>query len=535
MVIDMPDQKGSLKDRIRSWILFLNYKKELKKRQKVEKQRIKMQKKQVQILASGRYYSKPKVFDLTILGLFFGLFENKEKKQIKSLEKSIDDLELKLSIDSFDNGILDEIKIIEQEIKNIKLSNNKKNIDINKYDKKLKDIKLKISQKQQETLTQVQDKKLLQSDYVSKKQPNNLSTEKYIGQKRLEKSKQKSGIYIPVLETKVFNKDLKKYNKKLAEINSKIKTTTNYNELYEYEFLIKQLKIKINELLIKYEGLKKYPGFEYLQDMIVVKDFDEFNLKIDNKRIKEILTLCETNLMIIENKKEEIIKSKKEKTKINAEKKEITKEEKTKVKKEEKQLEENEKNKLVELMLANKVISDSIVKEKRKIMRFNKQISNMSFKRRKHSVFYYTKNLISSIVNFSLSLFPISLFKNKMLGGLVSGIMINNSLRSVRKILKPDIEINYIYMDIDKEITKANKCLSKMMYVCDDSLRQINDIRNTIYKSYSGDIIYNESLVAYLDDLSKIESKILYEQSTILSMDENLKIVKEKSKQKVKK
>ena len=532
----MPNQKGSLKDRLRSWNLFLKYKIKLKKKQKEEKRKQKQQQTQVKILASGKYYSKPKVFVLTILGLFFGLFESREKKQVKILEKRINELELKLSFDNLDSKISKEIEKIELELKSTKLS---KNIDVNKYGEKLKNIKLKIIQ-QQEDLTLVQDKQLLPSNHVSKKQAinlsdNNLSAEKYITQTKIEKNKQKAGIYIPLLEIKVFNKDLKKYNKKLMEINNKIKATSNYDELYEYEFLIKQLKIKINELLNKYETLKKYPGFEHLQDMVIVKDFDEFNLRIDNKKIKETLSLCEINLIIIENKKQEIINTKKETTKTKIEKKETTKEEKIKDKKEENKLEDNEKNKLLEVMLANKIISDSIVKEKRKIMRFNKQIANMSFKRKKHNIFYYTKNLISSIVNFSLSLFPISLFKNKMLGGLVSGIMVNNSLRSVRKILKPDVKIKYIYMDIDKEIIAASNCLSKIMYVCDDSLRQIEDIRNTIYKNYGSDIIYKESLTSYLEELGKIESKILFEQSTILSMDENLKIAKEKHKQKIKK
>lgn len=522
----MPNQKGSLKDRLRSWTLFLNYKLKLKKQEREHKKKIRLQKKQQQILASGKYYSKPKVFGLTILGLFFGLFEIKKKQRLDSLELRINILEKKIEDSSLDSHVIQEIKSIEEDLIVTKNYKNKDNNIIYNCEQKLNSMKAKIKGehlKQNIKLKNEEDKEKI----LSTENKNNSKDIKYD-----HNISNKKGVYIPILEIKVFNKDLKKYNKALIEMNNKIRQADLYDSLYEYEFLVKQLNLKLNELLVKYENLKNIPGFNTLEDMVNVKDIDEFNLRKNNKMIKESIAWCEFTLLSIQNKKDELLYAKDVKEEVKQEKKkEVIK----KVEQKEKKLEEKDKNKLSELLLADKIIYDNIVNEKRKIAKFNRLTATMNIKQKKHSIFYYTRNLISSVVNFSLSLFPISIFKNKMLGGLVGGIMLNNSLRSVRKILKPDIEISYIYTNIEKEIISMSNYLNRMSLVCDDSLNQIDDIRNTLYLNYGNDIQYDDSLKGYLDDLSKIENKIRNEQMTILGMNEDLKVVRENNNQKVKK
>ena len=77
----MSTQKGGLKDRIRSWNIFLKYKfqilKKTKEERKIKKRIEKEKKKNLQINASGKYYSKPKILWLTIIGVLLGIFERK--------------------------------------------------------------------------------------------------------------------------------------------------------------------------------------------------------------------------------------------------------------------------------------------------------------------------------------------------------------------------------------------------------------------------------------------------------------------------
>ena len=339
-------------------------------------------------------------------------------------------------------------------------------------------------------------------------------------------------VYVPILEVKELNKDLDKYYKKIKDIDLKVAKAEKYNDLFAYEFEIKQLRLKIEDIIVKYELLKTLPGFKELENYIKIKDIDLYEIRKNDKKIKDKIELCNETLSQIEKRKKEIIVSQR-KTAVVIDK--SNKQEKNKIEKKEnkKEVKKEETNQLYEIDLANKIIYDNLVKEQRKVEKLERSLAKMTIKRRKPSVFYYTKNLVSSIFNFTFGLFPISLFQNKMLGGLVSGMMINNSLRSVRRILNPEIQITYIYENLEKEILTTSNYLSRMDFLLNDSLEQIKDIRANVINKYGSDIYYQESLVSYLDELDKIEGKLYFEQEKIFGLQNDLDTVYKKNKQKV--
>ena len=82
------------------------------------------------------------------------------------------------------------------------------------------------------------------------------------------------------------------------------------------------------------------------------------------------------------------------------------------------------------------------------------------------------------VLNFTISLLPISLFKNKLLGTLVSGIMINNSIKTMRKMLNPNLQINYqLFID---DYMKSKDILYDTYELCNDSLNEINNLKQEI-------------------------------------------------------
>lgn len=534
----MPNQKGSLIDRLRSWSLFLKYKFKLAKKKKEEKKRQKQLNKRIQINATGKYYSKPKIFWLTILGLFIGIFENKSSKESKitRLEEKINLIETKVEVLSIEEKY-ELTNSIKSEIVGLKAQNQfndeiKSRIEV--CEKRLNNVIAK-EKTGKNVRTVLPNKKLNESDIKT----NISNPEKQYQEKiQLNSTKTKKGVYTPVLEVKVINKEIKDHDKKLKEINNKIKNTTEYNNLYELEFVIQQLKIRFNDLLNRYNRLKELPGFDNLKNVTDIKQIDIFdlrcNVKIINLKIKE----CNICLDNIEKRKKELltkteVKSNREKQPQSADtkKQELKKETNKEQKKEDKKIDQ----KILEINLANKIILDRLSSEKRNIIKFQRSISKMGLRKKKRSIFYYTKNIISSVVNLSLSLFPVSLFKNKFIGGLTSGIMINNSLRSIKRVLTPEVETVYIlYSDFEKELNQTNDYLNNIHYICNDSLKQINDIKNTIYMQYGNDLEYSIILADYLKDLYNIESQILKEQQTIMELQEQVYIIKYKNKQKIK-
>lgn len=524
----MPNQKGSLKDRLRSWRLFLKYKKDQRKKLRKLKKKQKKEIKEKQLLKTGKYYSKPKVFGLTILGLFLGLFEPKSKDRKINVEMEIVKLETKLKDKTID---IDDVKKIEQidkvlaEKKQSNLNIGKRNV--NDYIKRVSVIKENI--KKQDVLEVIKSNTLKKKEDQSENQGVAIKNDEI---KTNEEVKIIKKVYVPVLEIKQLNKDLEKNYKKIKDIGSKIITESEYNNLFDYEFEIKQLKLKIEDILVKYEILKQLPGFKDLENYSKIKDIDLYEIRKNDKKIKDKIDLCNQTLIQIEERKKEIIITKKSKVSLN---KEPDKKEKieTKQKEVKKEPKKEENNQLFEITLANKIIYDNIAKEQRKVAKLERSLSKITIKRRRPTIFYYTKNLISSVFNLTFSLFPISMFKNKMLGGLVSGVMINNSLRSVRKILNPEVKISYIYENLEKEIASTSSYLSRMDLLLGDSLDQIKDIRQSVISKYGNDFDYQLPLASYLDELNKIENKIEFEREKVLGLHQDLDKVYKKNKQKV--
>lgn len=523
----MPNQKGSLIDRLRSWNLFLKYKFKLwKKKIEENKRKKKLEKeikKNIQISASGKYYSKPKIVGLTITGLVLGIFESKADKQnkITEIENKVTLLENKIDVLSIEERV-DLTNTIEKEIVELR-SRNQFNDNIKSRirtcENRLEAAKVKSSNHIQNI-----NKAKIKVD------KSNVSVKK-VG---VRSNNRKKGVYTPVLEIKVLNKQVKDYQKKLKEINDKIKNTTNYNSLYDLEFAVKQLKSRFDDLLNRYSNLKELPGFDNLENIVDIKDIDIFNLRFNAESINLQIKTCNAYLDNIENTRKLMLNKKEEKQVEKEQKKEEQKKEDKKekeVKKEEKKVED----KILEIKLANKIVVDRMVSERKNLAKFERSISKMGVKQKRRSIFYYTKNILSSIVNFGLSLFPLSLFKNKFIGGLASGIMINNSLRSVRRVLNPEVETIYVlYSDFEKELNHTSDYLSSINYVCNDSLNQIREIRNSIYTQYGADLEYSSLLGDYLKDLDNIESQVLREQHTIIDLQQQLQVTKVKNKQKIK-
>lgn len=506
----MPSQKGSLKDRIRSWNLFLKYKFKILKKNREEKIRNKKLKKELnknlQISASGKYYSKPKIFGLTLAGLFLGIFESKidKEKQIDNLEKEIASLENNINTVIYNNHNYNVIIIR----KNISLLKSKNMFDESAIER------IKHCENKLETIV---EKKMIQKEGI-----NNSKENVYVNKIK--------GVYTPILEVKVINKEIKNNAKKLKELNEKIKKTTDYNSLYEIEYSIKQIKIRFTELLNQYKNIKELPGFSNLINILDIEDIDYNDLRFNSNKIVEQIKKCNEYLDDINVKRVEMLSSKEEL------KKDVEREKKQKEKEKDRKNElKKEENKLIEVELANKIILDRIAVEQKNIAKFQKIIVKMTKKKKRKSIFFYTKNILSSIVNFGLGLFPISLFRNKLIGGLTSGIMINNSLKSIRKVLTPEVETVYIlYNDFEKELNKTSDYLDSINYVCGDSLKQISMIRNTIYEQYGSDLEYSNLLTEYLKELDSVEAKILREQTIILNMKEQVATTKKANKQKVK-
>lgn len=105
------------------------------------------------------------------------------------------------------------------------------------------------------------------------------------------------------------------------------------------------------------------------------------------------------------------------------------------------------------------------------------------------------------------NLFPVALFKNKMLGTLVSSILINNSIKKIRKQTELNKNINVIVPEYLNQIKKQGQILESIFDVQEDSLNNLTSLKVSFEINnhmYAGTDEYKK----VLDKLNIVERKL---------------------------
>ena len=556
----MDSQKGSVKDRIRARFRFLQYKK-LKKKQEqqflkhkkmLEKERIKAE----QIRLYGRSYNKIQVFSYTLLGLFIGFFTPKSspskiKKELEEIQNKFNDIVMSLEQDHDIQIVYDKIDNTYQQLDDLKKKYKIRLVADNFNPSKEISVLKTIDQKQKElqVFNEVCHKRENQNNNNVKNEYKrvNKTKESMGATSTLENdslTREKESIVLnseldlnPLKIVKKMNEDLKEYDKELERIEETMRVQDTYAGLYDCEFKFKQLKMRISKILEEYELLEEKFDLEELEEIIDIDVIDKYELRKDEKKIVQRITRCETLLDEIERRKADISTSSKSKNLNSNETKEGKKQEKIPIKKEtDSSKKEQEREKLEEqfddIYLANRIIVDQIAKEKRMIDKLNRQLYHQPAVVRKRSVFFYVKKFTTSILNFGFSFLPFKYFKSRMLGALVSGVMLNNSIRSVRRIFTPrGQEISYlVYNDMLKQIRTNQDYVYHLTNICYDSLTQISEIKDHLHLHYSISREYDAPLTEFYSELEQLELKLNTQLKDLERTNANYEVIKQKVK-----
>lgn len=283
------------------------------------------------------------------------------------------------------------------------------------------------------------------------------------------------------------NKEFEEWQYKLAKLENKINNAKYYNELYDYQVKLQELETKFKKLK---EELQHHP---FLTTPNIYIDANE--LQKSPKKIDETLKHIENTFKLIEIKKKEIY-YKKETKKTNQEKQQEVK------KKEDKPVVTKQKE-VDELKITNQIILENIRKQQKMLQTFQREINKS--KNRQKTLFSYLTNLSNQIIRLLFS--PFRFVKNGLLGKLMTSILVNNSLKSMRKMIHNDKVINYEIMR--QEYQNGQTILEEINRVCLDSLNQITDLREDLQAFNNGT---NNLVVQLLKQLDDMEIQILKEQ-----------------------
>lgn len=264
--------------------------------------------------------------------------------------------------------------------------------------------------------------------------------------------------------------ELEEIKLRINELVHKIADTTQYNDLYLYEKNLKELLEKAKNIQIK---LNKTANFS---------------------KSVAVVELIERQFINISVKKDELYYKTTSFRRKNAD-------EKTKENNKQLLKQEEKKNELNECIKAQKLIFQDIVKQNKLFVEYLLALENSVDKRK--TTTNYLQYLSFNLLNFTFSLLPILVFQNPFLGYLVSAYMINNSVKTMRKMLNPHLNINYEFF----HQYKNNKdILHKFDNLCNDTLNEIGLLKLEI-KQFG-----NKQL---LQEIELIEINILKQRELI--------------------
>ena len=406
---------------------------------------------------------------------------NEQPKLYKKIEK------INVKLDEMIVKKENNVKTIEKDILEIK-----KQIEIpmskeskNYFTSKLKEIEIKtkfiknpvkISNLEAKVIKESLENSFVKHKNVNKKLLQSLPISLVLIKQKDDNKKENElkNIQNKPLFIKQANKELKNINEQVQNIETKILNVNQYNHFYDLENELKYLRKRIEKLKEKYKEIKDYLNFEV--------DYDKYELCKSPKKIDETLERIEKDLKLIETKKKEMLNKKEEdKPKNIEEKKEIKKQDEKK---------EEKKAKINDIIKAQQLILNNIMNQNKYFDDYMKKISKSTNKKR--TILSSLSNFANVVLNFTVSLLPVSLFKNKLLGTLVSSIMINNSLKTMRRMLNPNLKVDY-QLFIDNYYNSKN-ILYDTYQMCDSSLQELtllkeellsfdqNDIKNLLFQ-----------------------------------------------------
>lgn len=420
-------------------------------------------------------------------------------------------------------------------IKNIEESINTINSDIRKISNRndLISVKSSINEKQ-EILTKIKNSK--ENLIIKTKARKNLDILynyiidiENISEKQLEENRNSIDEIL-----KEVNEEFTKTNPFIAEmkvINEKIEETKKSFVDFEVKTRIgttsEELKEKQDEIRKKVDDLKnKLKEINENKDINKIKNDFEI-LRLDNNGFLNGNILEEFE-MIFEHQErllgEQIISEKKlrELKLLALEEEKKRKQEEKKKKEEQRIILFRERNK-DDLFLVEDYIKKDVQKLNKEIKKLNKLLDR---NRKKQSIPIF-RTFITSTLRFGVTLLPLKLFKNKLLGNLLSMVLLNNKIRGMRNVIKKQ-DLNYIDVEsLIDNIKKNSDITNKNVSICDDSLYQLVNLKEEFMNEYKDYLS--------IDEVSQTLNKIEVLENTLIKQKEKLTLAKkETSKNKVK-
>lgn len=318
----------------------------------------------------------------------------------------------------------------------------------------------------------------------------------------------------------------------LEFIKSEINKQYTQEELKQLQIKFDKLKEKIKKLKEQYDIVKEkydFEDFELLESLTLIDSVEDFKSKANLEEIELMVDVCKEEIEAIDGVVIEDEKSIGVSDELFEKKFELIRRDDN----------YNNVKEETDLLFENKeFINKKTNKELEKIEQLEKNISKIETEvvRTKEYV-YNTGRILGSMLRIIGGILTRPLTNSTILGMSFGNHLINRGLRELRSSLIPDeverIEFIDRYKDVEKEIYNAKDSVKSTMYLIDDSLEHIEILKENYQSNLKKYALYIPEYSKLENMLNELEKKLLTNKELVKNMDKKLDNQYEKNKQRV--
>lgn len=318
----------------------------------------------------------------------------------------------------------------------------------------------------------------------------------------------------------------------LNDIKKNIEVLHTEEDVHKLNEKFHEVKKKLNELKAKYDVMKEkyeFEDYEILDNLKLIDSIEDYKDKASLDEIELMVDACKYEIEAIDG------------IEIEEEKKAGISSDVDKKHKLIKRRDADFQFKTEETSYVNNTekLIESEMKEQQKIIaNLDEQISKIKTETQVvRDYVYHTGMMFRSFLKISAGILTAPLSRVRIFNTMLGANLINHGLRDLRTSLIPEertrVEIRYKYRDVEREILNAKDDVKSTMKLIDNSIDQIEDLKEYFKIHFDKEAQYIPNYNEVKAMMLELEKTLYAKKEEIKMMDNKLEQQYEKNKQKV--
>lgn len=515
--------KGSVNDRIISFLYRKRYLEYLKKKESYTKE---------QREKAKEYLKKIKEFDIDDN---VSVLDSEDKTILSNVYEN-------LSVEDFFNEPEKSLVVTNdiEKVKDYEEVNDLKNINDTKVDDSDKNLQelLEKSDKVQEFDPFKEEYDFDKYDYyeiISKKGAiGKLEPNEIIDTKKEEKKLTDEEIILEEVTKFVdeSKKTLYEVKFELNDLKDSIDDLHTEDDVNKFNEKFNEVKEKLRKLKQQYDIMKEkyeFEDYDILDNLKLVDSIDDYKDKASLEELELMVDACKYEIEAIDG----VTIEEEKKVGISEEA-----EKKHKIIKERDTIFQKRKEQTLNIDYNDDIIEREMLIQQKVIANLEEKIKQVDTETRQVQYYVYnTRLMFRSFLRITAGILTAPFSGRRMFNTMLGADLINRGLRNLRTSLIPDervrTEVRERYDSVETEILKAKDDVNSTKLLLDDSLRQIDDIKDYLEIHVKKDAEYIPQYYEVKDMIEKLDKSLKAKKEEIEKIDKNLDNQYEKNKQKV--